>query len=111
MKAQSKVKENGPSHLHRQGEGPARGLGLLGRGGQLRRQVRPHPDQYVRDFERLLTGGIWAQVDMRFEYDEESKGKHPFWIDRLSPIQIATFDLEEYRTGRGRVHRRTSGST
>ncbi len=23
-------------------------------------------DQYVRDFERLLTGGIWAQVDMRF---------------------------------------------
>lgn len=57
-------------------------------------------DQYVRDYERLLTGGIWAQVDMRFEYDEESKGKHPFWIDRLSPIQIANFDLEEYRTGR-----------
>lgn len=55
------------------------------------------PEHYVRDFERLVMGGVWAQVDMRFEYDEESKGKNPFWIDRLVPIQIATFDLEEYR--------------
>lgn len=55
------------------------------------------PDHYVRDFDRLLTGGIWAQVDMRFEYDEETKGKYPFWIDKLAPIQLATFDLEEYR--------------
>src|SRR3954453_22483304 len=55
------------------------------------------PDHYVRDFDRLLTGGIWAQVDMRFEYDEENRGKYPFWIDRLTPIQLAAFDLEEYR--------------
>lgn len=55
------------------------------------------PDRYVRDFDRLLTGGIWSQVDMRFEYDEENKGKYPFWIDKLSPIQLATFDLDEYR--------------
>jgi ATP-dependent Lon protease len=55
------------------------------------------PTQCVRDYERLLMGGIWAHIDMRFEYDEENKGKHPFWIDRLTPIQIATFDLEEYQ--------------
>lgn len=55
------------------------------------------PDHYVRDFDRLLTGGIWAQVDMRFEYDEENRGKYPFWIDKLTPIQLAAFDLEEYR--------------
>jgi ATP-dependent Lon protease len=55
------------------------------------------PDRYVRDFDRLLTGGIWAQVDMRFEYDEETKGKNPFWIDKLTPIQLASFDLDEYR--------------
>ena len=55
------------------------------------------PTQYVRDFERLLMGGVWSQLDMRFEYDEEAKGKYPFWIDKLTPIQIATFDLEEYR--------------
>lgn len=55
------------------------------------------PEHYVRDFERLVMGGVWSQVDMRFEYNEESKGKNPFWIDKLTPIQIATFDLEEYR--------------
>jgi ATP-dependent Lon protease len=58
------------------------------------------PDHYVRDFDRLLTGGIWAQVDVRFEYDEESGGKYPFYIERLTPIQLATFDLEDYRRGR-----------
>ncbi len=55
------------------------------------------PVNYVRDYERLLMGGIWAQIDVRFEYDEDKKGKHPFWIDKLSPIQIAAFDLDEYR--------------
>ncbi len=55
------------------------------------------PEHYVRDYERLVMGGVWAQVDMRFEYDEETRGKNPFWIDKLTPIQIATFDLEEYR--------------
>src|SRR6202008_889080 len=55
------------------------------------------PAHYVREYERLVMGGVWAQVDMRFEYDEESRGKNPFWIDKLTPIQIATFDLEEYR--------------
>lgn len=55
------------------------------------------PERYVREYERLVMGGVWAQVDMRFERDEESRGKNPFWIDKLIPIQIATFDLEEYR--------------
>jgi ATP-dependent Lon protease len=55
------------------------------------------PEHYVRDFDRLLTGGIWAQVDMRFEYDEENRGKFPFWIDRITPIQLAAFQLEDYR--------------
>jgi ATP-dependent Lon protease len=59
------------------------------------------PEHYVRDYERLVMGGVWAQVDMRFEYDEESRGKNPFWIEKLTPIQIATFDLEEYRRVRG----------
>jgi len=37
-------------------------------------------------------------TDIRHNYDEEQKGKRsPFWIDSLKPIQLATFDLEEYR--------------
>ena len=58
------------------------------------------PTQYVREYERLLTGGVWAQMDVRFAYDEETRGKYPFWIEKLTPIQIATFDLDEYRRAR-----------
>ena len=59
------------------------------------------PEHFLRDYDRLLMGGIWAQLDIRHQYDEEQKGKRsPFWIDSLKPIQVATFDLEEYRTGR-----------
>jgi ATP-dependent Lon protease len=59
------------------------------------------PTQYVRDYERLLMGGVWSQLELRFQSDEDSGGKNPFWIDKLTPIQIATFDLEEYRRVRG----------
>ena len=52
------------------------------------------PENYVRDFDRLLTGGIWAQVDMTWDDTDE---KAPFYISKLTPIQLATFDLEEYR--------------
>jgi len=61
------------------------------------------PEHYLRQYDRLLMGGIWAQVDLRHEYDEEAKGKKsPFWIDGLKPIQVASFDLEEYRSCRQR---------
>ena len=55
------------------------------------------PDHYVHEYERLLTGGIWAQLDVSFRYDEENNGKYPFLIEKLTPIQLATFDMEEYR--------------
>ena len=59
------------------------------------------PDKYIRQYDRLLMGGIWAQVDIRHEYDESATGKRsPFWIEDLKPIQLASFDLEEYRQGR-----------
>lgn len=59
------------------------------------------PEHYVREYDRLLMGGIWAQVDIRHEYDETATGKRsPFWVDHMRPIQLATFDLDEYRQGR-----------
>ncbi|MBK9165931.1 MAG: protease Lon-related BREX system protein BrxL [Bryobacterales bacterium] len=59
------------------------------------------PEHFLRDYDRLLMGGIWVQLDLRHQYDEEQKGKRsPFWIDRLKPIQLATFDLDEYRACR-----------
>lgn len=56
------------------------------------------PEHFMRHYDRLLMGGIWAQIDLRHQYDEDQKGKRsPFWIESIKPIQLATFDLEEYR--------------
>jgi len=61
------------------------------------------PDRFVREFDRLLMGGVWAQVEIRHQYDEEARGqKSPFWIESLTPIQLANFNLEDYRQCRAR---------
>jgi ATP-dependent Lon protease len=59
------------------------------------------PDRYVRQYDLLLMGGIWAQIELRHEYDDEAKGKRsPFWIDEIKPIQLGSFDLDDYCHGR-----------
>ena len=55
------------------------------------------PNHYVRDFDRILMGGIWAQIEMVWDETDE---KAPFRISSLTPIQLATFELEDYRKGR-----------
>ncbi len=59
------------------------------------------PEHFLRDYDRLLMGGIWAQIELKHQYDEEASGKRsPFWIENIKPIQVATFDLDEYRSCR-----------
>jgi len=51
----------------------------------------------IRQHERLLTGGLWADIEMRHLSDDEGGGKRrPFWIEELKPIQVAAFELDEY---------------
>jgi ATP-dependent Lon protease len=97
VKAQSKVKENGKYTFIDKVKVRLVDSDYWAEAVNFGNKFLHIPTQYVRDYERLLMGGVWAQLDMRFEYDEEAKGKYPFWIDKLTPIQIATFDLEEYR--------------
>lgn len=59
------------------------------------------PDRYVRQYDRLLVDGVWCEVELRHEYDDQASGKRsPFWIEDLRPIQVAAFDLNEYAKGR-----------
>jgi len=61
------------------------------------------PERFTRDYDRLLMGGIWAEVEIRHSFDEETRGRRsPFWIEKLTPIQIATFDYKAYCEGRAR---------
>src|SRR5260370_34688913 len=96
-KAQSKVKESGKFSFIDKVKVRLVDSDYWGEGVNFNNKFLHIPSQYVRDYERLLMGGVWAQVDMRFESDQESKGKNPFWIDKLVPIQIATFVLDVYR--------------
>jgi ATP-dependent Lon protease len=100
MKAQSKVKEQGTYSFIDKVKVRLVDSDYWGEAVNFGSKYLHIPTSYVRDYERLLTGGIWAQVDLRFEYDEETKGKYPFWIERLVPIQIATFDLDDYQRQR-----------
>ena len=55
------------------------------------------PDEFHRRFERLLEGGIWAQIDLEFHIDEEGgKGTSPFHVVDIKPIQLARFDFEDF---------------
>jgi ATP-dependent Lon protease len=57
----------------------------------------------VHKHERLLTGGVWANVELVYDDSQGEDGAiRPFVIERLSPIQIASADFEEYL--RGRAH-------
>jgi ATP-dependent Lon protease len=50
--------------------------------------------QFYRDNERLLEGGIWAEVTIGFnDVDEDN---YAFYIEELRPIQLSRFDFDRY---------------
>ena len=59
--------------------------------------IAPH---YVKDYDKLLGGGIWCILKMDYFFDEDSKGESPFNISNLTPIQMPNLDLEEIIEGR-----------
>ncbi|MDQ3943221.1 MAG: protease Lon-related BREX system protein BrxL, partial [Actinomycetota bacterium] len=61
------------------------------------------PDHLIRTYPRILELGVWAQVDLEYRPmdDEEHGGKgRPFYITDIRPIQLASFDFEQYVEGR-----------
>ena len=52
-------------------------------------------DSYIKQYEKLLCGGIWCIIDMEYDYDENGKGS-PFRIMTLKPIQMPATDMDEY---------------
>lgn len=62
----------------------------------------PIAESYVRDYERLLCGGIWCIVQMEYFYDEADKHRTPFMIHKLTPIQMPSLDFDEVKAARAR---------
>ena len=64
------------------------------------------PDGFMRQYDRLLQGGIWAQLDLEYYYDDAAGGKKsPFVVRDLKPIQLATFDHDSYVSARSQFTR------
>lgn len=59
--------------------------------------IAPH---YVKDFDKLLGGGIWCILKMDYYFDEDAKNESPFSISSLNPIQMPNLDLNEIMEGR-----------
>jgi len=57
------------------------------------------PTQFVKQYEKLLAGGIWCIITLSYFYEEGQKGS-PFVIEELKPIQMPNVDLATYFAGR-----------
>lgn len=64
-------------------------------------------DDLVRRYERLLEGGLWAHIDVEYREEEADDSAatraRPFYITDIRPIQVARFDLDEYRAARAEL--------
>ncbi|NQV48962.1 MAG: BREX system Lon protease-like protein BrxL [Candidatus Marinimicrobia bacterium] len=55
-------------------------------------------EKFYRDNDRLLQGGLWAEVTISYNAIEDDD--YAFYIEDLRPIQLSRFDFEQYCEGR-----------
>ena len=55
-------------------------------------------ERFYRDNDRLLEGGIWAEMVIAYNAVEEDD--YAFYIEDLRPIQLSRFDFDGYMEGR-----------
>lgn len=60
----------------------------------------PVPDSYVKEYDKLLVGGIWCMIKVDYYFDEEERFNSPFVVNTLQPIQMPNMDIEEIFQGR-----------
>lgn len=60
----------------------------------------PVPPSYVKEFDKLLVGGIWCMVKIDYFFDEEVRNTNPFSVSNLKPIQMPNMDITEVFEGR-----------
>jgi ATP-dependent Lon protease len=60
-------------------------------------------EKFYRDTDRLLEGGIWAEVTIA--HNDIDEDKYAFYVEDLRPIQLSRFNFEAYCEGRGKLSR------
>jgi ATP-dependent Lon protease len=54
---------------------------------------------FVKKYEKLLAGGIWSIITMRYFFEEGQKGS-PFIVEDVKPIQMPGMDMDDLFNGR-----------
>lgn len=63
-------------------------------------------DSDVRAHDRLLLGGIWAEVSLRYDDSFIFRGQNrPFFVDAIRPIQLSNRNVESFIEARRRFTR------
>jgi ATP-dependent Lon protease len=58
-------------------------------------------EQTVRSHDRLLMGGVWAEVGLSYDDSFVFKGvNRPFFVDSIRPIQLSNRDVQSFIAGR-----------
>ena len=57
------------------------------------------PSETVKKYQKLLAGGIWSIVNLKYFYEEGQSGS-PFILEEIKPIQMPNMDLEPLFEGR-----------
>lgn len=61
----------------------------------------PINSEYVKEYDRLLCGGIWCIINLKYDFVETGKRNHqPISISDLMPIQMPNIDMSEVKEGR-----------
>jgi len=60
-------------------------------------------EKFYRDNDRLLEGGIWAEVTIA--YNEIDDDDYAFYVEDLRPIQLSRLDFDSYCEGRQKFTR------
>ena len=104
MKAQSRVKERGEQTYIDKVKVRLSGRKYWAEVVNFGNRYLHIPDTFVRRYERLLEGGVWAKVTIQFRGEEEVGGKvRPFFITDFQPIQLASFSFDDYCDARAEL--------
>lgn len=52
--------------------------------------------EFIKKHPKLLVGGVWCLVDMEYVPTSEDPNSSPWVIDNVKPIQLSSFDFDEY---------------
>ena len=57
-------------------------------------------EEIVKQYDKLLVGGIWCIIKVSYNFDDQDRHRMPFKVAALDPIQLPNMDLTQIFEGR-----------